>query len=362
MEVEIQGGISAIMAAILKFFFSEKHWNFEKLGVRLQNGVEVFHIRSKFGCFVQDFKAHCAVCDCKGAKGSNPCLHCKNMYYGDPDKVEGNEYIKHISVAKPAEFDKHTRDSFFAAADAIQTLAAEVLAVPGRKAALGRLEQAHGMKYNAHGIAFDPYCRTIFSPPMHSYCDWMHSTVGSGGVTQFEVNQYIIEASQYVSLDELDNFQKKICWPKKTSWKLGKNFFKQRVVQGEGQHIKAFASECLMVVTVCCLLGAIYLEPRGVMPEHIRCMNLMRAILDMFLTGDGAANHVDVLRRLLLEHHTLFVKLYGRRLSKTKMHLLYHIADYIELFKRLMSCLPTWFWTFVCFMKLPIRTSSFEHM
>ena len=98
-----------------------------------------------------------------------------------------------------------------------------------------------------------------------------------------------------ISFEELDNFSKSVVFP--FGEKLPKAFFATRVKLGyEGLcHIKAFASECILAISVLVLFAAMRLVPNGLMIQECKALFMLCQILDILSMGDEAANHVAAL-------------------------------------------------------------------
>ena len=243
-------------------------------------------------------------------------------------------HVRHIATATPDQFDQHTAASFWNSADKIRDAY-----VAGNKTEGDRLQQALGIKYNPDGLIFDPECRKIYSPIDNSYFDWVHCIVASGGMAQYEVNGFINACvKSRIPVSAIDVFQRKITAPKSLQ-SLSSNFFANRTTSTPHGCMKAFASECITAVTVCCFLVDMLLEPQKLLPQHCECMKMLGDMLDIFMLGDDAYRHIDALEKLVEEHHLKFVELYGSECAKVKPHLVYHIVQKIRKFRKAMGCL-----------------------
>ena len=62
---------------------------------------------------------------------------------------------------------------------------------------------------------------------------------------------------------------------------MTKTFFQDSVKKGHDSHLKAFASETLAAVQVLALFCDAVLRPIDALPEHVRCFDYLRVIIDI---------------------------------------------------------------------------------
>ena len=91
-------------------------------------------------------------------------------------KLEGSAYAIHLQDALPSDFDLHTPDTFAHMVDELKR--AKPLLAPGR---FEEKEKTSGVNYNPQSILYDPLLRQYLNPVKHTYWDWMHNLVASGG-------------------------------------------------------------------------------------------------------------------------------------------------------------------------------------
>jgi hypothetical protein len=115
------------------------------------------------------------------------------------------------------------------------------------------------------------------------------------------------------------------------------DFFRSRI-QNEQCHIKAFAQECILAVFVLVLFCRERLDPHALMADHSHALQLFGNILDILSLRDDAVRHIDRLKQLFIEHHQLYVILYGSAVAKPKLHLSHHIPTAVERFGILLDC------------------------
>ncbi len=91
-------------------------------------------------------------------------------------------------------------------------------------------------------LACSHQLRKYIGPIQSTYFDWMHSTVASGSMGQYEVNSFcsVLVAEGVTTLAGIDEFSQSIKWPPSRG-RLPKNFFQKRVTETLDGHISAFA-------------------------------------------------------------------------------------------------------------------------
>ena len=78
---EIQGGLSALVGALLGVFFSPDGHDMSLAGVSLQLADgETLHAFIDLGVVLADEAALRAIYACKGAAGLKPCVLCQNVF------------------------------------------------------------------------------------------------------------------------------------------------------------------------------------------------------------------------------------------------------------------------------------------
>jgi hypothetical protein len=325
----VPGGMAAITKKVVQTFFpaDDSKFNFEKTGVIVKHNNAEHHIRATFGCWLADEKAIKEIVSCKGSSGSKPCVCCKNVV--NRTRPLDGDYLVHVSTTDPAKFDEQTFDSLtFMACD----LQAKVDS-PEFKS----LQQIYGLAYQEEAILFDKHCRDVARFPGSIFWDWMHCLVASGGVAQYECNQFcraLTEAG--ISLMQVDEFAGQTILP--SSWsRLPKTFFRDRIVDHPGKHMKAFASEVITAVSILGLFVDTVLRPLGALAQNIVCFDYMRSIVAVLKSGDDACKLVGELRRLLQLHHTAFQILYPTCV-KPKVHYLKHCVDCLGRFQCNLNC------------------------
>ena len=329
---KVPGGMAAVAKMIVNEFFPEDplRFNFQRTGVLIKHEGVSHMIRGIFGCWLADEKAIKEIVSCKGASGTKPCVCCLNVVNRTVPRA--GDYLVHVSCPDQSLFVKQTVESLTHMATDLQA----------KKGVIGvgqfeRLEQLYGLAYIPQAIIFDPYTRSVVRFPDTVFWDWMHCLVASGGVAQFQVNEFLLRLkADGISLKNVDDFADKVivppCWQK-----LTKTFFRDRTVEGSGHHLRAFASEMLTAIAILGIFVDAVVRPAGNHDHHVRCFDDLRSIVFALRTDDEVHTMMPELRRRLESHHVAFQVLYPQCV-KPKVHYFKHCLDCIEKFKCNLSC------------------------
>ena len=285
--------------------------NFSK-GCAVQDNTGLVKlIRARARILIADWEQHVRAFNLTGYNGSNACGVCSNVLgrcrpFVDP-------LLVHLHSSEYHKFRYHTPASLAAQADNVKHVAEHT---PGR---LRAEQQASGLKYEAVGLMWNLEVRTKMEPPYCEVQDWMHTYAASGGVAQYHVNGFVnaSTANTAITLDDIDEWKNGVVLPKGVT-KLKPNFFRDRIVEAPGRHIRAFASE---VLTCVMLLGVFVdivlvnehdpdnmgLAPPALQP-YLDCFALLRILLNIFERGD--INYLNTCRQTMHTHHILFARLY----------------------------------------------------
>eukprot|EP00438_Fugacium_kawagutii_P026421 Skav225686 [mRNA] locus=scaffold243:53674:55491:- [translate_table: standard] len=328
---KLAGGYSFLFGLMLEWFLEkEDPFNFST-GFPCFSTKGMFLCKGTFEVLMCDEKALCQLWNLRGASGTKPCCLCQNVLGHMPKQnLNGHEWLVHYSCSDSTKFARHTSRLFREMRERLEGESAN-------KKQVNKLGQLFGLTFNKEGVLWHPTLKRMVCPVDQTMFDWMHILVASGGVAQYEVNEYVKILRQHnVSFDQLDSFAQEVKPPKK-HFKLPKDFFRERVNNEDNSHIRCFASEVLLAIPVLVLFNQLVLEPTGLLPEHRQCLQLMATILDILRRAQTLLQLLPQLRGAIDKHNVLFGRLYPE-CAKPKYHWLYHIPDGIERFKVSLSC------------------------
>jgi len=232
----------------------------------------------KFLCFVGDEKSHKEVFSLKGASGFKCCGGCLNVVGRTPQPV-ASDYFVHVKEAFARTALPHTTQTFDEIVDRLRAAG---------RGELARLQTQLGVNCEVGGLLFDDALRPLLNMPRCIYWDIQHCVCSSGGVGQYQVNQFarhLVHSTPGMTFAKLDEFCSSVVLPR--SWgKLPRKFWEQRVRDSDGKHIKAFASEIITSVMMLDFFATLFLSPRRLMNEHVRCMAMLVVVLEFVEMGD----------------------------------------------------------------------------
>ncbi|CAK0850299.1 unnamed protein product [Prorocentrum cordatum] len=298
---------------------------------------------------------------CIGASGLRPCCLCRNILMEGAD-VSGDDYFRTPSTAAAADFDLHTAESI---QDCIDQVAS--ISIGPRPPGRSRVEEAHkihGWKYDEHGILDDPYVLQFFtlraSPPAypnavtrrvalisgdkarmpstktqkiimekkndvakHTFWDFMHSCVGSGGVGPIQLGCFVgslASTEAPITLKDLDDFASTVRLPSGGGRKrMGRTFFQDRAGAG---YLKCFASEAIDAISVLWLLVLVkQLQCSDSLRREVHCLALLFEIVChcTMLTDAELVSRVHRVEQVLEEYRQPAPGLYPAT-AKPKLH------------------------------------------
>ena len=212
-----------------------------------------FEVRLKTGPLIADWKQHLSVFNLKGYNGCVPCSDCNNCLGHTPWFL--HDFVVHVLSDEHHRFIPHTDASFRALADEVKHTAET------NPAALPMHEKATGLKYNPKGLMWDIQVREKLPAPSSKFLDWMHMICASGGFGQYELNQVVLcLGDQGITTEEIDEWTHAVKKPRGHQ-KLGKHFFRDRVVNKRTGKVRAFAGEVLSAVTLLGFLSLWWSSP-----------------------------------------------------------------------------------------------------
>ena len=353
---KIPGCLSHLAAVFIKVCFCNldpsptADCRFHTSGIRLAGSAgsassadprreEFFLLKAIFGAWIADAKAHKELTNCSGSSGILMCLECRNVVGRmSPDRARTVADLVHFTEADPSRFRRHTPESY----RSIQEhLAKEKTRM--NKTQFDEEQTSYGFKFVPGSLlqSSDPELIAMANLPDSVFWDWMHTLVSSGGIAQYELNQYLLRISKLkkekkVKLSDIELYDKKmITWPKSTP--AHKCNLTERLRRDPGDHIHMFASECLHWIQSISVFAKAKFENENILEEETRCFLLLNRIVGLLRRGDSAIQRLDKFEEMVLEHHRLFVKLYFN-CAKPKTHYMLHISECFRRFLRNLSC------------------------
>lgn len=273
---------------------------------------------------------------CNGPQSRKPCPCCLNVLGRcEHDSVDGDPYLVHVHTCFDAtRFDATSAGAYAAMCDKIEELHNNADATKAEK---DKTELMCGIKYQRHGIIFNPACRDIIRFPELLHWDPQHNLFSSSGVGQYVVNEVArqIVEQEFASLLELDEFSSTIKLPKDVPV-LSRSFFQDRIKLAGG-HLKGFANETITAVIVLGFYADEILTPAGGLTPFVELLNALRVIVNYVQLGDEVVVRMDAFETALADLHRRMVEV-CIHCCKIKPHLMRHIADSLKKFRKSFNC------------------------
>jgi hypothetical protein len=103
--------------------------------------------------------------------------------------------------------------------------------------------------------------------------------------------------------------------------------------------MKVFASEMLTMLPLLHAFIQDVVAPMDTLPDHARCFGLLVAIVEVLKQGpSAAARQHNELKQMIVQHHEIFIRVYGSNEVKPKWHHMIHLGDGG---RSIMSCFVT---------------------
>jgi len=175
----VEGGMSAVVGALLKMHFSRYAHNLATSGIRVElfGGGEM-RIFAQFACKVADESALHQVWLCKGANGIKSCVQCMNIV--DPNwhalqQLPADHYFKPFNVKET--FDDTSESVKLHNRYTIHAIVDELAAAYGTigKTPFEEKERRMGFVHSPASILLDPDLRDIVDPTEQNCYDWPHA-------------------------------------------------------------------------------------------------------------------------------------------------------------------------------------------
>ena len=322
----LEGGVSAVVVALLKYLISDT----DPPGIELAPGL--FFRQHSAAWYVGDYESIRGVFSLKGSAGLRPCLWCSNVVKKDSGLPEQDGWFRDITAS--SGFEKVHADEIWAIA--------RKMAEPCSKKDLKGQEVTSGIVFNTHSLLWSDQKEKMV--PERILYDTMHSYYSNGcasweialllqaiytrtNVTR-EVLQEAVLACQWKSLKSGGKTQTYI-----------RALFDEKICNEE--LFKGQAHQTAAIVP----LMWYYMETlllRSLSVEEIKSFRGMGSIVafirekyhELKTLDTESLNTFDRLQKL---HHYWFVKAYPAS-CKPKHHHRLHLAEQWKAFQIIVSC------------------------
>ena len=204
------------------------------------------------------------------------------------------------------------------------------------------LERYHGYKAEPQGLLFEQFTREICMPSECTCFDVMHCVLATGGIAQFQTNQFLYDITQRtpITLKHIDDFAQTVKLPRSFS-RLSKTFFSTRTRFEANKEMRAFAGEMISTVGVLRLLCVEVLAPMniGVMGAHIRVMRILSELVDWLVQTkiEVLRQHLDRVDAIIEAYRAEAIPI-CHQVNRPKLHYITHITQHILRYSINVNC------------------------
>ena len=347
--------MSALMKIILRVLFVDGFANFTKGFTYLRKGGIEFG-RASFSGFIADEKGLKEFYDIKGQGGTKPCISCKNVKHFLHKKPMGERpasaYVVGLDVTDRSTLGPHSNKSFYAMVDRLRQYANDLEDTELDRKTRSRLrkqledtQQLFGLNYNPIGMAFDDELRSVIKPVDHYIRDWQH-TLASSGVASTELAACLhafrddaVCKQNGLSLQSIEQYCSIFHMrARHAGGKVNCNWFRLKFLAAD--HVRHFASDVLCMLPLLLDFMTNVVKPLGAMSDHIQSLSLMNQIVSFLrFTYDITPESYIRFRRIVDDHHVIFIRLYSDHV-KVKFHHL-HLPEDLLRIGTCISCFVT---------------------
>ena len=185
--------MSLALCAMLRMFFAQDGgFNLDSVGIdsTVPDG-HAYVFKARADTLIADMKAIDEVLCLKGPSSYRPCgASCHNVvgYIKQIPAGLADELV-HYRCTDPRRFRQHSHRSFCEQADRLEH--AKLTESPKD---FHQLEKACGLVYTPRGLPWDKYLREYLNIPEMVFFDSMHCLTASGGLGQYAINRFVVEA------------------------------------------------------------------------------------------------------------------------------------------------------------------------
>ncbi len=339
----IAGGMSAVMGAILKVFYSRTSHNMQTAGILLHLGhnnslVRVF---TALGGLLADEDAIHQMWVCKGSSGNKPCLVCLNVvsrdWHAKHVRSSDSVLVSHTNT-NIAQLQLHTNATV---RHIINELAVAKTTLSNQD--LKDKETRLGWKHVPGNMLLDEELNDIVDPSKHNIYDWMHCYL-VGGLFNIQVGLMMIALKPsgftYASLHDFVQGWK---WPQRVEGKAATGRTAMNPKRAAGSWKKGTftcqASEALSLYPVIAFWVLTVLLPSGLHPAECAAFLLLAEVLDLILASARGGISPARLQAAIVRHLDAFKDAFGEEYLPPKGHYVLHLAQYLIRFAYLLNCL-----------------------
>ena len=245
--------------------------------ISFTNEGQVYTVDVEWGFLTGDEKALKSACTCKGAGSYRICMKCKNILGRiEAEAVADDPYFQHFTTPSATLFEEYTFESW----QEVIAYVRKAWEENPREAEC--IEKRFGVSFNGgKGLQWGAAAPIVRLPEGIHY-DSMHCLWASGGVAQYECNQFIRRIYGLgVPAERLQTFCEQVRIPERTKIFI----IKKRIRNTDKDCIRCFAAEILHLIVSLMFLFALcwthktpWVKNANVSACYIPCCGFTRAV------------------------------------------------------------------------------------
>jgi hypothetical protein len=333
----VSGGMSQLMAAVLKNMFASNGHNMHTAGISVVlNDGSTLRLFIKLSAILCDESALHGIWMCKGAAGIKPCLECRfivNSNWQAADELdEDDDLVLMTKVFDVRKCKRHNKHTIHAIIDDLAS-AKPLLSNP----LFAEKEKRLGFSHCEHGILQDPELRDVVDPSEHNVFDWAHNIL-QGAFQRTLWQLLLVLATCGIKMSDLHDYLQAWTWPKRVDGNnaSGKCMFNPRRVASmkHAKNCKCSMSEALSIAPVLAHWVRYVILPHAGM-HGIACFAFLYlvdliSLLQYAPLGLSPRWKVEMTTTHFL---SAFESSLGADEMTTKFHLMLHHGRYVGLFR-----------------------------
>jgi hypothetical protein len=339
---EVQGGMSAIVGALLDTFFDVHGHNMRSSGfqLKLHDNTEL-RVFATLDVFIADEAALHSAYACKGSAGLKPCLLCQNVFNArtarDIVDRDPTGFAQSHTCVDASKLVAHTPATITAIVNRLSA-AADTLTLKD----LAEVQTRLGWNWLPEGLLMQPRWKELADPTRVAWYDWMHVWLVNG---VFNSHMGLMMKSLKpcgITYPMLDTYVKMFKWPGFVGSSAGKNVFSPKRAKSSWEEgsLKATASECLSLVPVVGNYMQALMEntQSDTVRQHAAAFLLLVMVIELLQRTARGNVDPDVLRAAIVAHLQAFRNLFGVDAMPPKVHYCLHFPEFLRRLGYLPNC------------------------
>ena len=337
---ELCAGLSQMVGAILKLFFSSDNTDLMVTGLLLPFAAGGVRFFAKLAIVIQDGGAHKSCWHARGDSASRFCILCRNLFTAKSRIVdEDRTNLLRCNVIRDSELIPATNDD-------LRRTARQLAAAHGTmsKERFNKLQQVLGMTFHPRSMLLDRELDRVLPIADVYQHDWMHCLLVDGvyNVQLYLLFEAFLDDGCADIYELVRGYVAKWRWPSRLHGDHLSEIFaaNRKESSRKAQHVKAQASDLLSLTGVIALFVVTVLVPSssGHCLQACQALLALTNIIDVLTSVAKGRSYPNLLRASVHDYLTRFTDAFGYEWLTPKFHWLLHLASQLEKQGSLLNC------------------------